>query len=339
MEPAQMRHERTAMVVGKVPPDLLRRLVFSHLPTRPEVLVSAGIGRDSAVLDVAPHACVVTIDPITGAGAHLGRLAVHVACNDVAAMGADPVALLLALLLPAGTGEEELEAIMREAGAVAGRLGVAIAGGHSEVTTRVTHPVAIVAAIGRAPRDGVLRPDAVRPGHGLLLTKGAGLEGTAILASDLADRLRERVPEPVLARARSFVEELSVLPESRVAAAHGAVAMHDVTEGGVLAAAWEFAEAAGLGVEVWAERVPVREETVAVCRALDADPLALIGSGALLVATSAPDQTLAALRRAGIEAAEIGVFRARERVLYRGGCIGPLEPPARDELWRLLGDP
>ncbi|MGH2452523.1 MAG: AIR synthase family protein [bacterium] len=324
------------MIPGKISPALLRRLVYPHLTHRPDLLVRAALGEDSAVLDFGSSVCVATCDPITGAVQHLGRLAVHVACNDVAATGAEPVALLLTVLLPPGTTEDALEQIMREAGRAASALGVAIAGGHTEITPRVVTPLVVVAGIGRADRAGYVHAGGAHPGDALLLTKAAAIEGTAILATDLAADLAERVPPDMLARAQRFIEEVSVVPEGRIAAGAGATAMHDVTEGGVITAVWEMAEASQCGVELWADAVPVRAETAAVCAALGADPLALIGSGAMLITTADPGRTLEALREGGIAAAPVGAMRAAGRALRRGEREEPLTPPARDELWRIL---
>ncbi|HEV8338297.1 MAG TPA: AIR synthase family protein [bacterium] len=324
------------MIQGKLLPPLLRRLVYPHLPSRPDVLVAAAVGEDSAILDFGSSVCVATSDPITGAVQHLGRLAVHVACNDIAATGAEPVALLLTVLLPASAVEAEIEAIMREAGKAASRLGVAIAGGHTEVTVRVTHPVVVVAGIGRAAAHGYVHAGGARPGEALLLTKAAAIEGTAILATDLAAELAARVPAEVLERARRFIEDVSVVPEGRIALGAGATAMHDVTEGGVITAVWEMAEASRCGVDLWADAVPVRAETAALCAEVGADPLVLIGSGAMLIATASPQRTLAALREAGIAAVQIGEMRDDGRTLRRGASTEPLSPPERDELWRIL---
>ena len=324
------------MIAGKIPPQLLRRLVYPYLTHRPDVLVAAGIGQDSAVLDFGPSVCITTCDPITTAVRHVGRLAVHVACNDIAATGAEPVALLFTLLLPSHASEEDLRTIMSEAGQTAAAVGVAIVGGHTEVTPRVSATVAVVTAIGRAERGGYVHAAGARPGDLLVLTKAAGIEGTAILATDLAALLAQTVPADALSRAQQFVDDVSVLPEGRVAVRAGATAMHDVTEGGVLTAAWELAEASGLGVEVWADAVPVRPETAAVCAALRVDPLLLIGSGAMLITTGSAEQTLTALRHAGIAAAQIGVMRAEGRVVRRGERTEALVPPPRDELWRVL---
>jgi hydrogenase maturation factor len=300
------------------------------------VLVHAGIGRDCAILDFGPSVCVATTDPITGAGAHMGRLAVHVACNDLATTGAEPVGLLITLLLAEATAEADLERFMRDAGPAAQTLGVEIVGGHTEVTPGIPRSIVVLTAIGRAPRNGFVSSSGGRPGNALVMTKSAGIEGTAILASDLADRLRTAVGDPTLARARAFIDRVSVVSEGRLAARWGATAMHDVTEGGVLTGVWEIAQASQCGVYLDADAVPVAPETGAICRALEADPLALISSGSMLIAVSDPAPLMAALGQAGIPAATIGRLTPHGAVVVRNGVTAALVPPDRDELWRLL---
>lgn len=217
-------------------------------------------------------------------------------------------------------------------------VGIEIVGGHTEVTPGLARPLIIVSAIGRAPRDGFVSAAGGRPGDLLILTKGARIEGTAILASDLATRLEGAVDDATLARARAYIEQISVVPEGRIGIRCGATAMHDVTEGGVLAGVWELAEASGCGVRLEADAVPVGDETGAICEALDADPLALIGSGAMVIAAPAPTLLVAALSEAGIRAAVVGRLQEGGRIVMRGGRAAPLVPPERDELWRLLDE-
>ena len=324
------------MNAGKVPADLLQRLVYPHLGRRSDVLVHAHVGEDCAVIDFGEWSAVLTTDPITGAARQLGRYAVHVACNDLATTGAEPVALLLTLLLREGSTPEEIEAVMREAGLAAAGLGVEIVGGHTEVTPGIDHTIAVVTALGRARKGSVISAAGARPGDAVLLTKSAGVEGTAILATDLADQLRARLGDAALARARAFLDRISVVPDGLAAARAGASAMHDVTEGGVLGGAWELAEAAGIGIEVHAGVIPIAPETQAICEVLGLDPLRLISSGAMLVATPDPGKMTAALREAGIPAAVVGTMTAHARVLVRDGRPGPLPAPERDELWRVL---
>ncbi|WP_460040360.1 AIR synthase family protein [Thermaerobacter litoralis] len=330
---------------GKLPPDLLERLVLPRTGVqRREVVLAAAPGEDAAALDLGGDLCVAASDPITGAGHHAGWLAVHVNCNDVAATGAEPVAVLLTILLPPGSPAAVLEDLMAGAHAAAREVGCQIAGGHTEVTPGLGQPLVVATALGRAPAGGVLPSGGARPGDLLLLTKWAGLEGTAILATDCRQALLDRgVAAALLDAAAGLGRWLSIVPEARVAARRGAHAMHDVTEGGVLGAVWEMIAAARrlggetVGAVVEAAAIPVREETRAICAAAGIDPLQLIGSGALLVA--APPDTAAGLRaaweEAGIPAAVIGRVTAdgRLRQVDPGGREAELQPPGTDALW------
>lgn len=324
------------MRVGKLSPTDLQSRVFPFLGRRRDVLEHAGIGRDCAIIDFGAEVCVATSDPITGASEHLGRLAVHVACNDLAAAGAEPVGVLLTLLLAEESAEKDLDRIMREAGAAAQAVGIEIVGGHTEVTPGLAKPLVVSTAIGRAPVGRFVTAGGGRPGDTVVLTKGAGIEGTAILAVDMAERLRPLVGEAVLDRARGFLDLITVVPEGRLGARCGASAMHDVTEGGVLNGVWELAEASACGVRLEAGAVPVLPETRKICEALGADPLGLIGSGAMLIAIATPGPLLSELAQAGIAAAVVGALVERDRTIVIEGQSMPLVPLDRDELWRLM---
>lgn len=324
------------MRVGKVPPELLERLVYPHLGRRPDVLVRAHVGEDCAVLDFGEWVCVLTTDPITGAVRNLGRIAVYVATNDLAATGAEPVALLLDVLLREGATEDELQEFMEEAGRTAAELGVEIVGGHTEVTAGLDRTLVVTTAVGRARRGEFVTSSGARPGDTLLVTKAAGLEGTAILATDFEAYFTARLGPGVVRRAQSFLDEISVLREGQAAVRAGAHAMHDVTEGGVLAATLEMAAASGVGVELYADRVPVRPETEAICAEVAVDPLGLVSSGALLIAAPDPDRMLHALGEAGVPGAVVGKF-VEDGCWKVAGCTRePLRAYPADELWRAL---
>lgn len=325
---------------GKLPPGLLRELVLGKLGARrPETLIRAALGVDAAAVALDDgSACVLTIDPITTASLGAGRLAVHVVCNDLATMGAEPVGVLPTLLFPGGVTPSTIGALCDEIDATARALGVEVLGGHTEVAPGLQAPLVVMAGLGRAPRERVLSAAGGRPGDDLVLTKAAGLEGSHVLANDFADRLAS-LPDALLDEARSYAAELSVLPEARIARERGATAMHDPTEGGVLGALWELAEASGTGLHVESARIPLREPTRAICQVLGADPLRLIASGALLVACADGTALAAALESAGIQASVVGRLTppAEGRVLVGPDQRrAPLDPPGRDELYRLL---
>ncbi|HEY8450041.1 MAG TPA: AIR synthase related protein, partial [Bacillota bacterium] len=255
--------------IGKLPPGALQEWVLKRRGhDRAEVRLTAALGEDAAVLDLDDDWCVASVDPITGATSEIGWLAVHVSCNDVAAHGARPVAALLCVLLPEGSRSGDLAAIMEGAERAAREVEVAIVGGHTEVTPGLRQPIVTATVIGRVPRGRLLRSADLRPGDRVWMSKTAGLEGTAILAGEWADRLRGRVPDDQLAEAAGFSRRLSIVAEALAVCEAGATALHDVTEGGVLGALWEMAAAAGVGLEVWPDRIPVAPATRAICQAL-----------------------------------------------------------------------
>jgi hydrogenase maturation factor len=171
----------------------------------------------------------------------------------------------------------------------------------------------------------------MRPGDEIVMTKWAAVEGTSILAEDFQDRLSS-VPASLLQSARTLSAQLSIVPESKIAMQYGAVAMHDVTEGGVLGASWELGFANACSVEIDSTKIPVREDTRALCRALALDPLRLIGSGSLLIACADGNALCNALIKNGIPAAVIG------RAIEGGTSIvdgAVLNEPHADELYKL----
>jgi hydrogenase expression/formation protein HypE len=319
------------MRIGKLSPDELRSIVFDNIrQTRPEVVVPAGLGEDSTVLDLGGELCVVSTDPITGASSGLGRLAVIIACNDVATSGADPVAVILTILAPPHSTLEEISLVMEQANQAAQELGVQIAGGHTEVTAAVNQMVLSTTSIGRVSKDNLLFGGKVTPDCSLLLVREAGLEGTSIIAHDYGELLQEFMSQDEISAAQELAEQLSVVYLCRIAAGNGAVAMHDVTEGGVLGAAYEMAQAAAVGLEL-TEEIPIHPLTRKICSRYGLDPLRLISSGAILVATRSPEQTMAALRATGVPVAVIGRFTNNAGKITRNERT--ISPPEGDELW------
>jgi len=329
------------MRTGKLTNAELQRIILSELgANRCDVVLGAGVGEDCAAIRFGEEACVLSTDPITAAGSRLGRLAVQVSVNDVAASGAEPLAVLLTVLAPPEATVEDIGAVVREAAREAAAQGLQIIGGHTEVTDAVRRMVLSTTVVGRVQLRALVRTGGARPGDALVMTKQAALEGTAILAHDMADTLRGRLTEQELLEARRLSDLLSVLPEGRIAAQAGASAMHDATEGGVLGAAWEVAEASEVGLRLQLGDIPVRPVTRKLCEALGIDPLRLISSGVMLIAHPNGESLCAALREQGIEAAVIGEFTAApHRVLLRGGREEPLLPPEGDEIYRAMGGP
>lgn len=328
------------MRAGKFSPEKLKELVLTRVGVRrSEVLVRAAVGEDSAVVDAGDRLWVVSTDPITGTSAEIGRLGVHISCNDVASNGAEPLGVQIVLLLPDGTSDEQVALVMGQADQACRELGIEILGGHTEITSKVTDPIVVVTAMGLVERRHLVTSAGARPGDRIWVTKGVGLEGTAILAWELAEELKlAQLGPDLLARALAFSDELSAVREGVAAAKAGATAMHDVTEGGLYGALWELGEAAGIGFRIDGESVPVREETAAICRALDIDPLGLISSGTMLILAQEHVDIQAAVGAVGVKAVCIGWATLQDdgTTILRGATQMPTPKLQEDELWRVL---
>jgi hydrogenase maturation factor len=327
--------------MGKLPPALLERLLHWRGAPDRRVVVGPGCGVDAAVVALGTRRLVLKSDPVTFTTARLGWYVVQVNANDVAVMGARPCWFQPTILLPPGTRASQVAAIVREIHAACRALGIAVTGGHTEVTDGVTR--AIVAGdmqgllVGRKP----ITAGGARPGDAVLLTKAAGLEGTAILSQERARELRRVMPRSLLRRAQDFRRRpgISVVAEAMTAARHGASAMHDPTEGGVRAALHELAHASRVRLRVDLDRVPIRPETARLCGHFGIDPLGLIGSGALLATIGAnrAARLLHAWRRIGIAGQTIGgVERGHGVLATRSGQPASCPWVAQDEIIKAL---
>ncbi|RLI43120.1 hydrogenase [Candidatus Bathyarchaeota archaeon] len=328
---------------GKIPVEILRDIVFRNLGVkRKEVVLGPSVGFDGAVLDIGDKSLIVSIDPITGAVERIGWLAVNINANDVATFGVKPEFLFSCILLPEGVDRETVETICAQMDKAARELEIAIAGGHCEVTPGIKNPIVAGCIMGLTEKGNYVTAGGAKPGDKLILTKSAGIEGTAILASDRESQLRKAVDSSTLKRAKEFFKKISVVKEAILAFKTGGVhAMHDPTEGGVLGGIYEMTDASNVGVKVFEEKIPVEQETVEICEFFQVDPLQLISSGALLVSVDSnlADKIVETLRNHGIEAAVIGEFlkSSSERVIIeKSGTAKNMVRPLSDHLWFAL---
>lgn len=327
------------MKIGKVPENVLKRSVFKQIHTkRPEVVLGAGVGEDCAAIKLAPdETLVLSTDPITGTTQDIGTLAIQITVNDLASAGAEPVGVLLTVLLPESVEEPELRQMMAQVEAACAKAGVQVMGGHTEVTAVVTQPVISVCGVGKVKDGKLISTAGARPGMDILVTKWIGIEGTAILAKEKEKELLTKFSAPFVAKAKALDVYISVQSEAAVAVRSGVSAMHDVTEGGIFGALWEMAEASGVGLEIDMKKIPVRQETVEVCEFFGLNPYQLISSGCMLMAATDGNLLVRELMKAGIPATIIGKATAgNDRVLINEDERRFLEPPKTDELYKAI---
>lgn len=329
------------LTLGKLPVELLKRCIIKRGMSDAAVVIGPRFGEDCAVIDLGDQYLLTKTDPITFATEEIGWYAVHVNANDIATMGARPRWFQACLLFPPHTTEETVQQVFKQIDAAATELGIAVTGGHTEVTSAVSQIVIVGDMHGIVEKDRLVTSSDARPGDLVIMTKTAGLEGTSILAAEKAEELRPYVSESLRQEALHLRHNpgISVVKEALLAAAHGATAMHDPTEGGIAMGLYELATASNVGMKLTVDAIPILPITQIICRIFGLNPLGLISSGALLL-TIPPDRwpTLKLeLQAQGLRAQEIGVVQEGNDIqAFFEGKPTPFTPSETDELTKVL---
>lgn len=328
--------------IGKLETEDLKRLVLDKIiNNRKEIKIGAGIGEDCATISFGDFDCVVSTDPITSSVKDIGRLAVHISCNDIASDGVEPVAIMLAVMLPEGTTDEDVSEIMDQAVKAADEAGVQIAGGHTEITRAVNQPVIVSTAIGKTISGESQNAREMKPGDDILITKTAGIEGTGIICGDLKYELEGVLSSDELNHGKSLLNDVSVVRDGNIAAAVGTSGMHDVTEGGILGALWEVCSISGLGAIVEEDKIPVDPVTSKIAKHYSLDPMRLISSGCMLITARKEKsaEIIGKMAKAGILCSRIGEVKDNSFGLKLKKCSGETEEigmPGTDELYKAI---
>ncbi len=329
-----------SMKVGKIPETVLKRSVFKQIRhRREEVLVRPGVGIDCSALAVGEdEAIVLSTDPITSTANNIGDLAIHITANDIAVSGAEMIGVMLAIIMPEKGKESELRAMMQKIEACCASLNIEVMGGHTEVSTAVNQIIVTVTGVGKIAKEKLVNPRRMKEGQEIVMTKWAGLEGTAIIASEKKEELCTRYTTEFIDGASEFIKHISIVKEAKIALEHDVVMMHDITEGGVFGALWEVGAAGNVGMEIDLTKIPMKQETVEICEFFDINPYLLISSGSLIIVTERANELIAHLEREGIPAAVIGrITDNNERVVVNDYERRYLEPPKADHLYQVLG--
>lgn len=325
--------------IGKLDSDLLEKIVYKHLRfRRDEVTQRPGIGEDCAVVNYGDYECVMSTDPITGSVEDIGKLAINVTLNDIASNGVEPLGIMLAVMLPYGTTEEDVDKIMKQAGEESEKHRIEIIGGHTEITDAVCRPVIVSTAVGRCLAGKSVNSDNIKVGDRILVSKELGLEGIGIISKERADKLVGKISDEELAEAQSFIHLTSVVKEGLIAGEIGVDGMHDITEGGLLGAVWEMCQTSGLGAEIVYEKVPVSDVSLKICDILGINVLRLISSGAMLIVADEEKSSVLIERAAaeGVQITDIGKITKSGRIMVRNGKSEEITPPVADELYAAL---
>jgi hydrogenase maturation factor len=339
-----MLNRSTKLGAGKLPAELLAHLLATNIRRDdPSVLVAPAPGFDAAMIRPGDDV-IVKSDPITFATSSPGDYLVAVNANDIACLGGVPRWLTVTAIFPLGRATVgDVSDLFASLARACERTGVSRIGGHTEVTPGVDRLLLSGTMIGIPGEHGTLLPGGASAGDELWMTQAAGIEGTSIIATEAPESALSGIPEHLLDVAQSLLDDpgISIVGSAELARRTTTVtAMHDPTEGGIVTAIHELADASNLGFDVDIEHIPVWPVTRALTERFDVSPFGLIASGSLLFATApgAEADLQRAFGEAGIPVSRIGRFVAdsRHRIARTSGGQHPLPRYDADEITRVF---
>lgn len=306
------------MKSGKVSEAVLKRSVLKYITgKRKDVLSGAGIARDCGVFEtISGDKIAVTGNPAFLDCEDSVYLSFHSAMNNLAVSGGKAVGLNISLMLPVLFEETDIKKIMREYDKLCKEFGVQIIGGHTELSEGMNKPLAILTFVGIINETNIPDIKKAKPGHEIVMTKDAGIEGTYVQYLKNREILKQRFSSSFLMKYEKMKEEISVVKEAGIALEHGAIAMHDIRVGGIFKGLWELGSGSGLGVEINFKDIQVRQETVELTEILEINPYKILSGGTLLIITEDGQGLVNKLNENGINAALIGKMTGtNDRVL------------------------
>lgn len=341
------------MRLGKLSDSILKRTVLKQIKKRrSEIISGAGIGEDCAIFALSGDKFATCVVEYTVKDRQDMIRAIYKSTNNLAASGAEPIAVMLSIILPERASEEKLKKLMDGASQAAAELNIQIAGGHTTVSKYVSEKLAVITAYGtyaQTKEEGsgvvhtvqnresgnVYTTKGAKPGQDIVMSKWIGLEGTAILAAMKKEEMLARYPEYLIDEAVSFDKYLSIIPEAATAMKSGVCVMHDASEGGIMATLWELAESSGVGLHIDLKKLPIRQETVEVCEFCDVNPYELLSGGCLVMTTEDGNALVRALEEQNIPAVVVGkITDSNDRIIVNGEEKRYLDKPKTDEIYR-----
>jgi hydrogenase expression/formation protein HypE len=266
---------------------------------------------------------------------------VHYAASDVALFGARPEFCAINLLGPRRTKASTFVAVMKQVCETAKELNMAVVTGHTGTYDGLSTLIGTCTAYGAVARDKLITPGGAQAGDDIICTKQIGMETAVnfvISRRALAERLFSVAQTFKL---QNMVTKQTCVEEALAIAELGVHAMHDTTEGGLVASLNEMAENSHLGFTLKSERLPVAEEARILkdhFKLSQTELLSMSSTGTLLAAVDSrrKEGVLRELRRHG-EASWIGTFtRSKKRLIQQGKKKATFPGVAEDPYARIM---
>ena len=317
--------------------------------SRRGIIVGPKFGVDNAVVRVGTgRVLVATTDPLSFIPGLRPResawLSVNLLASDLTTCGSAPQYGIFDFNLPPQMSNQLFAEYWKAFHAECKRLGVAIVGGHTGKYQGCGYSIiggGVMYTICDEKR--YLTSEMASSGDDIILTKGVAVETTAILTRAFPRTIKKALGARLFEKAWRYLSKVSTVKDALIAASvgihrDGVTAMHDATEGGIVAAVLELANASGLGVELDVEKISISEETREICKFFRINPLTSLSEGTLIIA-SRPNRTariVSQLNVAGIPSQVVGRLMSKKssaQAITRRRRLR-LTYPSFDPYWR-----
>lgn len=327
---------------GKVSENIIKRSVIKTIKYKNNEYITNGAapGGDASV----------TMDGTVIAQASAGLMfdrehlqfdikrAVCNALNNVAAECGSPKGIIVNLVLPKKTQEQDIKELMRCISGLCAEMNIEVAGGDTEVTDHVNTEIINFTAFGQyMPKQYIPAKDTARAGMDIVMAGEIALSGTAAIAHLKYDELIQRFQKSYIEKAFQCGECMSVVKAAEIACESGVRVMHDLSRGGIYSALWELSEKTNKGVEVMMNDILVRQETIELTEIYTMNPYKLLSNGAILMIHENGAELTEKLISNGICASVIGrLTDNNDKVILKNEEKRYIEPPRGDQIYLLL---
>lgn len=339
--------------IGKVSPEIFNELIFPRLGAKNEnILVGPQHGVDVGIVEIGDKAVSFTCDPVFVVPEYgwqrAAWFAIHIIASDSVTSGLKPKFLSIDLNMPMEITKEQVGILWDTMHQECNKLGVSVICGHTGRYENCQYPmIGGATMIGVGGKDEYVTPALASAGDKIIITKGPAIEATGIFAAMFPQLIEKEFGVDFGRRAQQVFYKMSVVEDALTSIGvgvrqNGVTAMHDATECGIWGGLYELAQAAGLGVRVWKEKIVVDDCVAQVCGYFGIDPYASISEGTLIIACREhkADVVVETLSQKAIDSSVVGelVDSRQGMTLIEGGRERRLEHPVVDPFWKAFYD-
>lgn len=326
------------MKIGNVSQTVIRRSILKQLHTRrKEAVISPSVEEMCAGIEVPEgYHVLFSTTSLYGDEKDLAVFAMAQVENDLGTRGAETIGAGITILLPPYAYESRLKTMIGYAEQAAEIQNIQILNAKTEINPVITKTIVSVTGIGIVKKDHLIQSCMAKPGQDILVTRFTGVEGMLRIIREKEEELSKRFVPSFMNQMKAFDQTLFATKEIRIANDHHVSAMHQITDGGILAALWNVAEASDIGLEVRMKDIPIRQETIEVCEYFHLNPYQLTSAGSILMITDKGAELKEKLLENGIPCEVIGrTTDTNERILWSHSEKRYLDRPSQDELVKI----